>query len=303
MNGPVSVSPVSSTALVARTSSDAQLLALWLHGRSPHTQAAYEANVRRFLAFAGKPLAAVTLADLQGFADNLAEQQLAPTSQARILSAVKSLFTFAHQTGVLTLNVAAALRLPKARERLAERILSEAQVHQLLALEANPRNHALLRLLYAAGLRISEACVLHWRDLQPRGNAGQVTVYGKGGKTRAILLRAETWHELDDLRGSAADDDGDRPVFVSRNGKGNGNGGQPLTRRQATRIVVAAAKRAGITAAVSPHWLRHAHASHALDRGAPISLVQSTLGHASVQTTGRYLHARPDASSSQYLAI
>lgn len=286
--------PASSTSLVALPAADTQLLALWLHGRSPHTQAAYAANVRRFLAFAGKPLAAVTLADLQRFADNLADEQLAPTSQARILSALKSLLTFAHQTGYLPLNVGAALRLPKSRERLAERILSEAQVHQVLALENNSRNHALLRLLYAAGLRISEACALRWRDLQPRGAAGQVTVFGKGGKTRAILLSAETWGELAQLRGAA---EGACPVFVSR------KGGQALTRRQATRIVVAAAARAGITSGVSPHWLRHAHASHALDRGAPISLVQSTLGHASVQTTGRYLHARPDASSAQYLAV
>jgi integrase/recombinase XerD len=70
---------------------------------------------------------------------------------------------------------------------------------------------------------------------------------------------------------------------------------------QVHRIVEAAAARAGLGAAVSAHWLRHAHASHALDRGAPISLVQTTLGHASVATTGRYLHARPRDSSARYL--
>ncbi|MBU4356156.1 MAG: tyrosine-type recombinase/integrase, partial [Proteobacteria bacterium] len=64
-----------------------------------------------------------------------------------------------------------------------------------------------------------------------------------------------------------------------------------------------AAIRAGIEGAVSPHWLRHAHASHALDRGAPIHLVQATLGHASVATTGKYLHARPDDSSARYLGV
>ena len=72
---------------------------------------------------------------------------------------------------------------------------------------------------------------------------------------------------------------------------------------QLLRIVRRAAKRAGITKAVSPHWLRHGHASHALDRGAPIHLVQATLGHASVATTGRYLHARPSESSSTYLSL
>ncbi len=78
--------------------------------------------------------------------------------------------------------------------------------------------------------------------------------------------------------------------------------GCPLSTVQAWRIVRAATERIGLPK-VSPHWLWHAHASHALERGAPIHLVQATLGHESVETTGKYLHARPDKSSSQYLAV
>jgi len=84
----------------------------------------------------------------------------------------------------------------------------------------------------------------------------------------------------------------------------------PVARARATcnpsqvkRIVTASAERAGVDGQVSPHWLRHAHASHALDRGAPIHLVQATLGHASVTTTGKYLHARPEDSSARYLGV
>ena len=95
------------------------------------------------------------------------------------------------------------------------------------------------------------------------------------------------------LRGDAGDND---PVFKSRK-KGH------LRAVQVWRIVGKAAVRAGITKAVSCHWLRHAHASHSLDRGAPISLVQATLGHSSVATTGKYLHARPSDSSSKYLPL
>jgi integrase/recombinase XerD len=121
-----------------------------------------------------------------------------------------------------------------------------------------------------------------------------VTVFGKGGKTRAVLLPASLWKELQEI--VPADAEPDAPVFVSRKGG-------PISAPQSWRIVRAAAKRIGITADVSPHWLRHAHASHALDRGAPIHLVQATLGHASVATTDRYLHARPQDSSSRYLAL
>jgi integrase/recombinase XerD len=109
-----------------------------------------------------------------------------------------------------------------------------------------------------------------------------------------VLLSSDTWKELTALRGGAGPDS---PVFTSRKGRGH------LHPAQVHRIVQAAAKRAGVDGAVSPHWLRHAHASHALDRGAPIHLVQATLGHASVATTGRYLHARPEDSSARYLGI
>ena len=148
--------------------------------------------------------------------------------------------------------------------------------------------------MYAAGLRVSEICGLKWRDILEREGAGQITVFGKGGKTRVVLLSSETWASLTTLRCEAGGDD---PVFASRKGKGH------LHPSHVKRIVQAAAERAGIDAPVSPHWLRHAHASHALDRGAPIHLVQATLGHASVSTTGKYLHARPEDSSARYLGV
>jgi integrase/recombinase XerD len=152
----------------------------------------------------------------------------------------------------------------------------------------------MLKLLYAGGLRVSELCGLRWRDLQARSEAeGQINVYGKGGKTRVVLLPVTIWKELVSLREAAGFND---PVFRSQKGG-------HLHPSQVMRIVRAAAHRAGIDANVSPHWLRHAHASHSLDRGAPIHLVQATLGHASIATTGRYLHARPQDSSARYLGL
>jgi integrase/recombinase XerD len=283
--------PAGDVGPVNQVSGDPRLIALWLHGRSPHTKRAYEADVRRFSSFVGRPLEQVTLGDLQGFADSLGD--LAPASRARILSAIKSLLSFGHQLGYLPFDVGRPIKLPGQKNRLAERILLETDVQRMLALESQTRNHALLRLLYSAGLRVSELCALSWRDAQERGDAGQVVVYGKGGKTRSVLLSTATWRELIGLRDSA---DSDAPVFRSRKGS-------HLDESQILRIVRGASKRAGIDAPVSPHWLRHAHASHALDRGCPIHLVQATLGHASVATTGRYLHARPSDSSARYLAV
>jgi len=285
----------ASPALLQPATADEQLIGIWLHGRSVHTARAYRADVERFRRAAGKPFAAVTLADLQHFADSLTE--LAPASRYRTLSAVKSLLAFGHRTGYLPFDVGAALRLPAIRNRLAERILSEADLHRILNLEPNTRNRAILTLLYASGVRVSELCDLSWRDLQPNGDGGQITVFGKGGQTRAIQLPASVWELLNKLRAAKAENDD--PVFRSRKGK---NGGR-LRSLAVLRIVRKAASRAGIALPVSPHWFRHAHASHALDRGAPIHLVQATLGHASITTTGRYLHARPHDSSSRFLPL
>ena len=280
----------------SRPSGDAQLIALWLHGRSPHTQRAYAADVDRFLGEVGKPLARATLADLQEFSESLAPR-LQPSSRYRVLSAVKSLLAFGHRLGYLPFDVGRVLRLPAVRQRLAERILTEADVLRMLALEPDPRNRALLTLLYASGVRVSELCDLSWRDLQAHGEAGQITVFGKGSVVRSLQIPPSVWQLVLGLRGPAAGPDD--PVFRSRKKKGGGR----LQTLAVLRIVRQAAERAGIHLPVSPHWFRHAHASHALDRGAPIHLVQATLGHASITTTGRYLHARPSESSSRYLPL
>ena len=274
-----------------QASSDAQLVTMWLHGRSASTARAYAADAAAFLACAAKPLQSVTVGDVHVFADSLAA--LASASRARKLSSVKSLLTYAHRLGYVAFNVGAAVRLPPVKNTLAERIMIEADVQRMLALEPDARNAAMLRLVYCAGLRISEVCGLSWRDLSARDDAGQATVYGKGGKTRVILLPGSVWRAVVALRGSAGPD---AAVFVSQR---HGH----LDASAVHRVVKAAAARAGLSANVSAHWLRHAHASHALDRGAPIHLVQQTLGHASVATTGRYTHARPSDSSARYLAV
>jgi len=293
MSSEIAVSPPAEMSPEApQASSDDQLITLWLHGRSRHTQRAYLSDVDRFRNRAGKSLASVTLSDLQDFAGSL--ETLSPASQYRALSAVKSLLAFGHRIGYLPFDVGRVLRLPSFRNRLSERILPEADVHRMLSLAPDNRNRALLTLLYASGIRVSELCALCWRDLQPNGDSGQITVLGKGSLTRSVQLPASVGKQLVALRGSAGPDD---PVFRSR------KKGGALQSVAVLRIVKAAAERAGIDVPVSPHWLRHAHASHALDRGAPIHLVQATLGHASITTTGRYLHARPKESSSRFLAL
>jgi integrase/recombinase XerD len=272
---------------------DARLVELWLSMKaSPHTRRAYAADIARFLAWAGKPLAWVTLADLQAWAGELGQGSLGAAGRNRALTAVKSLLAFAQQTGYLPYNAGAAIKLLAERDNLARRILAESEVARLIEAAPEGRDRVLLKLLYVSGVRVSELCGLKWCDALAREEGGQITVFGKGGKTRTVLLKPNVWRRLLSIRGGAGGVD---PIFRSRKG-----GGQ-LDPSQVRRIVYAAARKAGLEQKVSPHWMRHAHASHALDRSAPIHLVQATLGHASVSTTGRYLHARPTESSSFYL--
>ncbi|MDQ6699932.1 MAG: tyrosine-type recombinase/integrase [Acidobacteriota bacterium] len=288
--------PAPGSLILPQAASDDHLLQLWLHNRRAETVRTYRADLLRFRTWAGKPFAQVTLGDLAAFWDSLGS--LGPATRNRILSSVRSLLAFAHRIGYLPFDVGRPFRLPALPNQLAERILSEADVQRMIHLEPKARNRTILTLLYASGVRVRELCDLQWKDLQPQGDGeGQIAVFGKGGKTRFVQMPASVWTALMSLKGCKKTG----PVFVSRRKKGREVA--KLGPEQVWRVVRKAARRAGIEANVSPHWMRHAHGSHALDRGAPIHLVQATLGHASVATTGKYLHARPKESSSRFLAI
>src|SRR5207244_11795447 len=145
-----------------------------------------------------KSLRETTLEDLQAFKNSLVT--LKPASRAQILASVKSALTFGVKSGYLQVNVGLLVKLPRVENKLAERIMSEAQVARMLALESHPRNHAILVLLYRAGMRCEEVCSLTWRHLQERDQAGQVSIYGKGDKTRHVLIDVDTWLEVLALR-------------------------------------------------------------------------------------------------------
>ena len=161
----------------------------------------------------------------------------------------------------------------------------------LLRAARTERDRVLLAVAYGGGLRVSELVGLKWGDVIARDKQAQLSVFGKGGVVRQVLLPKVVSRQLLELQGDAGAND---PVFAARHGG-------PLTERAVGGMLKRTARAAGINEKVSPHWLRHAHGSHAIDRGAPLPEVQATLGHANVATTSGYLHARPDTSSGLYL--
>jgi len=216
---------------------------------------------------------------------------LAPTSLRRRAAAIRGFYRFAFGEGLIPIDVAAHLDLPKM-PRLLPDTLTVAEVGRLLdaAAASSPRDGALLELLYAAGLRISEATGLDLEDVSLDGQF--VRVIGKGDRERLVPIGEVA---VDALRGWL---DGPRialleahrvapirggPVFL-------GERGQRLARQQAWAAVKRASAAAGLQAHVSPHTLRHSFATHLLEGGADLRIVQELLGHASISTTQLYTH-------------
>ncbi len=281
--------------LISRANDDAVLIEMWLHNRPAGTQKNYRRDVRSLLDFVGKPLQEIALEDLQAYASHLNARQLKDSTKRSKLNAVKSLFTFGTKLNYFRFNVAAALRLPKRNSILAGRVVKQIEIFKLIDRgTSNPRDRALLKLLYACGLRISEALGLNWDDFTERDSGEiQAQVLGKGQKLRVVLIPLQIWMELEALRGDAS---GDAPMFTSCRGN-------RLDRTMAHKIIKQAAAAAGISEKISCHWLRHSHATHALGKGASISLVRDSLGHSNISVTNVYLESNPSDGSSNYLGL
>jgi integrase/recombinase XerD len=275
----------------------------WLRSkRSEHTQEAYARDIKSFYGFLiennrSSTIRGVKLEDVQDYAYHLKCICKEISTQARKIAVVKSLLTFAHKTGYIDFNVGAAQILPEGKDKLSQRILSTSQVQNMIyEARNNKRNHAMLLLLYGSGIRCAELCGLQWKDVQETTTGGQITVLGKGNKTRSIPLHKVVWDELISIRPPDASPSG--YVFQSRKSVHQGR----LTETQVWKIVKRYAEAAGVKKA-STHWFRHAHAAHAMEKGAPLRLIQETLGHADLRTPSRYQHVRPEASSSQFLDL
>jgi len=283
----------SVNIIPSQADNDQELIKLWVHGKSIHTQRYYISDVKRFFEFTPKNLNQVILKDLQDYADYIDELDLADGSKRRILSSIKSLFAFAHKLGYLPFDISRPLILPTPKDTLAERILSYDEVRRIIDAENHPRNKLILKTLFITGIRVSELCSLCWKDLLERSDGGQMTVYGKGKKTRTLLIPEPLWSELIDFKETAGED-----YYIFR-GRNRNTKMHPTT---SLRIVKKAGRKAGIKKPVSPHWMRHAHASISAEK-APLHVIQQSLGHSSIQTTSRYLHVKPDDCSSKYLEL
>jgi integrase/recombinase XerC len=256
---------------------------------SPHTLKSYRTDLEDFQRSAGasEPDAVhgVDARAVRAYLAGLHTRGLDPVSVARKLAALRSWFRFLRRRGVVDQNPAQQVRTP----RLPRKLVSFLPIDETVALmearhpRATARDTAMLELLYASGLRVSELVGLDLRDVDLDGMT--VRVLGKGRKERIVPFGAAAGRALRehlDARGPAAG-----AVFLNR------RGGR-LTVRSVHTIVRRQARTAGIVKRVSPHTLRHTFATHLLDSGADLRMIQELLGHSRLSTTQRYTHVGSD---------
>ena len=264
-------------------------------GLSNNSILAYTRDLQRFSDFISKKsidFLALQQEDLDSFLTELNKIKLATSSINRILSTLRSFYGYLERNHQLTNPMKDVesnkipLRLPKA--------LTVAQITALIESSANEddiislRDRAILELLYSTGGRVSEIVGLNLSDITESSDVRALKLRGKGGKERVVPMGSFSIKALDDYVIRV------RPALVMKNSKNKidalflNQRGTRISRQSAWQIVVDSAKRCGLTEDISPHVFRHSFATHLLDGGADIRVVQELLGHSSVTTTQIY---------------
>lgn len=254
-------------------------------GLSPHTAEAYERDIRLFLTAVTPPSwREVGEGHIVTFLSYLRAQGYALSSISRSLIALKVFFRFLKREGEIASDLATSFQTPKIWQLIPE-VLTVEEVDLLLK-QPNPqeevgaRDRAILELLYATGMRVSELCALRIQDVSDTF----VKVLGKGKKERLVPV------------GKVALEAVDAYLLTFRKGRGEeealflSKGGKRIDRVTVWERVKFYAKKGGIGKEISPHTLRHSFATHLLERGADLRLIQEMLGHEDIGTTDRYTH-------------
>jgi len=279
----------SMDSLVERYMNDLRVEA----GLAINTLEAYRRDLQKlqfYLHAKGlRSFAGVTRQTISEFLGHLRRSNHAPPSTARCVAALRGFYRFLSKEGFMQESPMIGVSRPRPWMRLPKTLTQRDVTHLLeLADGSRPegrRDAAMLELLYATGLRVSELVNLRLSQLNLA--VGYVLAAGKGAKQRVVpmgdMARQKIRLYLDKTRGALLKKHESQHVFVTRRGR-------PMSRQGFWKLLRARAKQAGITTPISPHMLRHSFATHLLDRGADLRSVQAMLGHASISTTQIYTH-------------
>ncbi len=288
---------ISDSRFLSEKFEDEKTISLWLRSRSPHTARAYERVVLEFVDFLngiGLTLKTTKPENVIDFVSFKSGRSVATVSQRAAI--VKSVFSFGVKVQRLERNPALPLKVRRPENYIPNKTITPDEMKSLIASTKTPRERALISFLYASGARRDEVRRLNWEDIrESKEGAVSVLLHGKGNKTRTVKISVAVWGVLQAIKPDQAKQIS--PVFTCKYGGGEGR----ISETTIYKMVKKIALRAGIKSRISPHWIRHSHATHALKNGAPLKLIQQTLGHADITTTSRYTHLEPDVSSGDYL--
>ncbi|MDD3123532.1 MAG: site-specific tyrosine recombinase XerD [Candidatus Izemoplasmatales bacterium] len=274
---------------------------------SKNTCDSYMRDVRQYCDFIVKARKKTTpedieVEDIRGYIGSLKRKHISASSQSRKLSALKSFHKFLLLEKYTKHNIAKLISNPKQEKKLPS-VLSIEEIDTLLKSLTvdNPleiRNKAMIELTYSSGLRVSELVGLHLSDFHPE--MGFIEVLGKGNKTRIVPVGEEAVDCLNlylkSSRPKLAKSKSENFLFLNK------REGKPMTRQAFYEIIKEKALLAGITKSISPHKLRHSFASHLLERGIDLRLIQELLGHEDISTTEIYTHINNTKLKQVYLS-
>ncbi|MDH5510683.1 MAG: tyrosine recombinase XerC [Nitrospinota bacterium] len=262
---------------------------------SPHTLKAYETDLKQFFAFGAKsslfhpdssssrPFNQISRSHVRSFAAHMNKLRIGPATMERKLSSLRSFFRFLQRHGQVDKNPATQVDLP-SKPKKPPGFLTVDETFALIGAVENqdtpngPRDHAILELFYATGMRVSELAALCVGDVDLA--EGMIKVKGKGKKERLTPVGGAAARALSRFVSGA---NPDQPVFLN-------NRGERLSVRSIHSIVKRSARLAGLGRPVGPHRLRHSFATHLLEGGADLRAIQEMLGHSSLSTTQKYTH-------------
>ncbi len=271
---------------------------------SKHTLRAYTADMEHFLYWLKDlPLNEVNTNTIRLYFSQIQIFEYSKTTLARKIAAMRTFFRFLYREKIVNYNPAEAIRSPKKPKKLPS-FLNEDEINQIFDLippnsPTNARNRAILEVLYACGMRVSELCGLNFGDLNLDEN--EITVFGKGAKERIVLISEKAKNFLSlyikDYRKLYAQANEhiteETPVFIN-------NTGYRLNTRSVNKCLEKISEEVSINKKISPHVFRHSFATKLLEKGADLRVVQELLGHASISNTQIYTHVSTERLKQAY---
>lgn len=276
------------------TSNDQEFITIWLQDkRSPQTQQLYLTNINQFKNFIGKSFHQVSLEDFQQYQKMLLLKGYKPSTINTKIMVVKALYSWGYKLNYFNYDYSKLINRVKANRDLSDKIINTSLIRDIVESVDNIRNQVIIKTLFILGLRVSELCALKFSDFRINEDVITLSIIGKGKKQRRLLVPDYLYREILQLKTRFNPTYCFTPKDIDR----------PIKRNTVNLLLRKIEKHLGLETHLTPHKLRHSHATEALKNGADLSLLQQSLGHSDLKTTQIYLNVRQNEGTSSFVSL